>query len=272
MKEEQTERWALWLSYDGTDFCGWQKQGVHASCSPLPSLQETVEKALENILNQPIQVSASGRTDAGVHALAQVAHFDWTPGPTAKPKDLAWALRSQLPDSICVKEARRVSSDFHATLSALHKTYRYWIWNSPRPTALLRRYSWWLRKPLNLEQLQRAADCVVGRWDFASFRTKGTEVRHTVREILKAEWSQSARTPHLLEFRVTGTGFLKQMVRNLVGTQVDLLMKDESPLLMGDILLAKNRQAARVTAPPEGLFLESVKYPQSLLRPGTPKK
>jgi tRNA pseudouridine38-40 synthase len=249
----------LLISYDGTDFCGWQKQKVHECASPLPSIQETLEKALEKILRHPVKLSASGRTDAGVHAAAQVVHFD-----TEKtlPKDLCWALKSQLPSSIAAKQAWLAPREFHSTLSAVKKTYRYWIWNHPRPTALLARYSWWIRAPLELEYLHECSQYLLSLQDFASFRSMGTPVKHTHREIYQAEWAWLR--PNLLQFEVTGNGFMKQMVRNIVGTMVDLSLKDQPSEKMKTILEAKDRQKAGPTAPPQGLFLRRVYYPKEL--------
>jgi tRNA pseudouridine38-40 synthase len=249
----------LILSYDGTDYCGWQKQKEHAFASDKPSVQETVEKALEQILRHPIELSASGRTDAGVHAVAQVAHFD---SERTMPKDLCWALHSKLPTSITAKAAFEAPDDFHSTISAEKKIYRYWIWNNMRSTALLSRYSWGLRKPLNLDFLNEAASHLLGEQDFASFRSMGTPVKTTVREIYSAQWSRPK--PSLLEFKVCGNGFMKQMVRNLVGTMADLDIKSQPAEMMREIINHKDRRKAGPTAPPQGLALLKVYYPQTL--------
>ena len=249
----------LILSYDGTDFCGWQKQKTHAYASELPSIQETTEQALEKIFRHPIELSASGRTDAGVHAMAQVAHFDTD---RKLPKDLSWALRAFLPPTIVLKEAFIVPDEFHSTISAVKKTYRYWIWNSPRPTALLTRFSWWIRQPLDLNHLNESANYLIGKKDFESFRSMGTPVKTSVREIYSARWTQ--RKSDMIQFEVTGSGFMKQMVRNLVGTQVTHAQKGIEPAKMLTILQARDRQTAGQTAPPQGLFLNKVYYPKDL--------
>jgi tRNA pseudouridine38-40 synthase len=249
----------LIVSYDGTDFCGWQKQKDHAQASELPSIQESIEKTLENIFRHKISLSASGRTDAGVHALAQVAHFD-TDRPL--PKDLCWAMRSSLPSSVVIKDAFVAPKEFHSTLSAEKKTYRYWIWNRPRPTALLSRFTWWVRAPLNIDQLNTFAKYLISKQDFESFRSQGTPVKHTVREIYAAKWTQ--RRPGLIQFEVTGSGFLKQMVRNIVGTQVEFALKNQPEERMADVIKAKNRKRAGPAAPAQGLFLYKVYYPKVL--------
>lgn len=250
----------LLLSYDGTDFCGWQRQLDHKYGSPLPSIQSTMEKALTSLFQQPIKVSASGRTDAGVHALAQVCHFDVV--DKKLPQDLCWALRSHLPDSLSPKQAWIAPEDFHSTLSATHKTYRYWIWNSPRNSALLHRYSWWVRKPLDLEKLNQRAELLLGEHDFESFRSEGTPVKHSVRTLYRAHWTR--KPSGLLEFRVTGNGFMKQMVRNIVGTLVDHDLKSQPIENIEKILNSRDRKVAGRAAPPQGLFLYKVYYPDEL--------
>ena len=249
----------LILSYDGTDFCGWQKQKDHAQASELPSLQETIELALEKIFRHKISLSASGRTDAGVHAVAQIAHFD-TDRPM--PQDLSWALRAHLPASIVVKNAFIAPDEFHSTISAEKKTYRYWIWNRPRPTALLARYSWWIRQSLDLNQLNECAKYLISKQDFESFRSAGTAVNHTIREIYSARWTE--RKPGLVQFEVTGSGFLKQMVRNMVGTQIEFALKKQPAFRMVEVLEAKDRKKAGPAAPAQGLFLYKVYYPKAL--------
>lgn len=247
------------LSYAGTDYCGWQKQKDHAFGPELPSLQETIELALQKIFQHPIDLSASGRTDAGVHAMAQVAHFD-TDKPM--PKDLCWAMKSILPESIVVKKAWLAPDEFHSTISAEKKTYRYWIWNSPRATALLARNTWWIRQPLDLDFLNQASKYLQLNQDFASFRSMGTPVKHTIREVYSAKWTQLK--PGLVQFEVTGNGFMKQMVRNIVGTLVDMAIKELPAHKMQEILAAKDRKKAGVTAPPQGLYLYKVYYPKNL--------
>lgn len=249
----------LLVSYEGTDFCGWQRQKDHKHASDLPSIQATIEGALSKVFSEPIVLSASGRTDSGVHAAAQIAHFN-----TEKkiPKDLCWAVRGHLPMSISVKAAWLAPEEFHSTLSATHKTYRYWIWNQNRSSALLHRFSWWIRKPLDLDFLRETASFLEKKHDFKSFQTTGTTVQSTIREIYKTQWI--AKKNGIVEFRITGSGFLKQMVRNIVGTQVQLHLKGQPASDMVKILAACDRQAAGGTAPAQGLFLEKVYYPQEL--------
>ena len=259
----ETQKIKLLISYDGTDFCGWQRQKDHKHGPSAPSIQETLEKALEKLFNHPINVSASGRTDAGVHALAQVCHFEVETSRKI-PRDLCWALKAKLPPSITAKAAYAAPREFHATLSAVNKTYRYWVWNSDRGSALLHRYSWWIRNPLDLDRLNQMSQHLLGKQDFASFRSMGTPVKHTVREIYEALWWQ--RRPGLLEFKVTGNGFMKQMVRNMVGSQVDIAWRGQPVEKIKEMIAFQDRTKSGPAAPPQGLFLERVRYPKSLDR------
>lgn len=247
----------LLVSYDGTDFCGWQKQRPQDQVS----VQQTLEKALSQLLNEQITIFGSGRTDAGVHAIGQVAHFTTTKNIN-REWDFCWAVRALLPPSITVKRAWIAPEEFHATLSATHKTYRYWIYNGPRHSALLWRYSEWARKPLDLDYLNSVSKYLVGKQDFKSFQTAGTEVAHTVREIYEAKWTR--RNGHLIEFKITGDGFLKQMVRNIVGCQQTMARKGLEAEYIQDIIAAQDRNKSGQTAPPQGLFLWKVYYPENI--------
>lgn len=247
------------VSYDGTDFCGWQKQNH----GPLKSVAHTIEDALVHIFKEPIKLFGSGRTDAGVHATGQVTHFETSRPEKAFEKwDLAWALKPHLPKSICIKQVFLAPPEFHATISATHKTYQYYVYNHQRRPAFLSRYTGWVRKPLRLDHLNASTGYIIGKHDFKSFQSVGTPVPHTVREIYKAEWTQLK--PHLFRFTITGSGFLKQMVRNIVGTSLLLDRKDLPPEEMLKILKALDRTQAGAPAEPEGLFLRKVYYPQTL--------
>lgn len=255
----QRTRVRFTVAYDGTDFCGWQKQ-KHGEQK---SVGHTIEEALTKIFNEKISLFASGRTDAGVHALNQVCHFETARRiDPAKKWDLCWALNTQLPPSIVVKKAWLAPEDFHATLSATHKTYRYLIVNQPRPSAHLTRYAEWVRQPLNLQHLQESSQILVGYHDFKSFQSAGTEVKTTDRHIYQAKWEW--RRPGLAQFTITGSGFLKQMVRNIVGTSLMLERKKRKPLEMRDILDSKDRIVAGPPASPQGLYLLRVYYPRDL--------
>ncbi|AHI04855.1 pseudouridylate synthase I [Bdellovibrio bacteriovorus W] len=247
------------VAYDGTGFCGWQKQKQENQIS----VAQVIEAALERVFDEKIVLFASGRTDAGVHALNQVCHFTTSRKlDPAKKWDLCWALNSYLPPSIVVKKAWIAPEEFHATLSATHKTYRYLILNQPRPSAHLSRYMDWARRPIDIEHLQESSKIILGKQDFKSFQSVGTPITDTVREVYRADWKW--RNPRVLQFDITGSGFLKQMVRNIVGTSLFIERKGEKPNKMKEIIEAQDRKIAGPPAPAQGLYLMRVYYPQEL--------
>lgn len=247
------------VAYDGTGYCGWQKQKQADQIS----VAHMIEKALERVFNEKIVLFASGRTDAGVHALNQVCHFSTHRKlDPAKKWDMIWALNSHLPQGITIKKAWIAPEEFHATISATHKTYRYLILNRPRPSAHLARHMDWVRKSLDIDHLQASAQFLVGNHDFKSFQSVGTPITDTVREVFQADWKW--RRPDVLQFTITGDGFLKQMVRNIVGTCLMLERRQENPGRMKEILEAMDRRQAGPPAPANGLYLLRVYYPQDL--------
>lgn len=247
------------VAYDGTDFCGWQRQNHGAK----KSVAHVIQDAIEKILGEKVSLFASGRTDAGVHALNQVCHVDVQKNIEPNSNwDFCWAVNAQLPSSIVLKKAWIAPTEFHSTLSSTHKTYKYWLLNQVRPSPFLDRFAYWVRKPIDINHLNESAKYLIGKQDFKSMQSVGTPVPHTVRTIYSAEWI--TKKGNLLEFKVTGSGFLKQMVRNIVGTQLMLERKGLSPETMKEILAAKDRKIAGPPAPPQGLYLLKVYYPQAL--------
>jgi len=259
------------IAYDGTDYAGWQRQ-AEDSPDPRPTLQATLESALSKLFNRTIKVQASGRTDAGVHAEAQVVHFNMPLGENGQPvktteelKNLVHSLNAMTPKSLAITKAFTAPSDFNALHSAVRKTYRYQIHNSPIPHPHRRLYSAWVKKPLDINKLNGLCEMLIGTHDFKSFQTSGTPIKNTVRTIEQARWSfATSAAPDWLHFHITGTGFLKQMVRNIVGTALYLHNTNGTPADMLAILQACDRQKAKQCAQPEGLFLESVEYPTDL--------
>ncbi len=244
----------LQLSYDGTEFNGWQKQ----TTTPY-TVQGALEKALTKILNEPIKVVGAGRTDAGVHAINQYAHF-WTHKDPTK-YNLTYALNSPLtPASVVVKKAWLAPDDFHA-LKSVKKTYKYLVLNAPLPSALRRNFSHHVRKPLNLDYLNELCLLLVGKHDFLSFQTTGTDSKTTKKTLFSLGWTKSS---DLAIFTVCGDGFLKQMVRNIVGTLLWMERNQLPPQTLNEILACLDRQAARDTAPASGLYLYNVEYPPEL--------
>jgi tRNA pseudouridine38-40 synthase len=256
MHGSETFRLKLTLSYDGTDFCGWQRQS-HAT---KPSIQENLESALTQIFKQPIRCVASGRTDAGVHAMGQVVHFDAPRDPSKI--NLVKALRALLPPTIVVQNAERVPEAFHSLFSAKAKTYRYVISTKPTGPTFLARFCHWYPYRFDFERLQSLAQALEGTHDFKIFQSVGTEVPSTQRTIFRSRWIQ--KRPGLFYYEVTGNGFLKQMVRNLVGTQLFFMQKGKGPEDLRQLMSAKDRTQAAYAAPPQGLFLVKVYYPRAL--------
>lgn len=243
------------LTYDGTDFCGWQVQPDSAS------IQGILSSAIGRVTGEKVLPQGSGRTDAGVHALAQVASFN-TASPIP-PENLLKALNDVLPNSIRVLEVSEVPGEFHARKSARAKTYRYRIYRGTICSPFLARYVWHYPYPLDSNEMIRAAALVVGEHDFTSFgavdpeRLREDGGASNVRRIFDSTWEQQEAE---LLYTVRGSGFLHHMVRNLVGTFLLIGKGTLQPEDMSRILQARNRSAAAATAPANGLYLVSVEY------------
>jgi tRNA pseudouridine38-40 synthase len=252
----QTEisTWKLVLAYDGSDFHGWQVQPDRVT------VQGALRDALARITGEEVLPQGSGRTDAGVHALGQVASFALAaPIPEA---NLARALNHTLPASIRVLSAARVASDFHARHSAQAKTYEYRIFREEICPPWQARYVYAYHAPLNEETMQRAASRVLGEHDFTSFAAGDgdSDARGSVRCLYASQW---IREPQLLVYRVRGNGFLHHMVRNLVGTFLEVGRGNMEESEIGPILESRSRERAGPTAPARGLFLIKVDYHQN---------
>ena len=240
----------LTLAYDGTRFVGWQRQAEGES------IQGVLEDALARFEGAPVTVHGAGRTDAGVHALGQVASVRVT--CTHDVATLTRALNAQLPGDVRVLSVEEAVPDFHARFSAKAKTYRYVIRNAPMATPFERAYVWHLPEPLNVESMQRAAALLIGTHDFAAFQSVGTETPGSVRTIVRSGVLQPE--PSLLAYQVTGEGFLRYMVRALTGTLVEIGRGWREPDSIQSLLANGRRAEAGPTAPPHGLFLVSVDY------------
>jgi len=241
----------LTLAYDGTPFVGWQRQAHGVS------IQGLVEEALARFDGAPVTVHGAGRTDAGVHALGQVASAQIA--ASHPPDVIARALNASLPPEVRVTSVEDAADEFHARFSARAKTYRYVIRNGPMASPFERAYVWHIQDALNRNAMREAAAVLVGTHDFGAFRSVGGEVRTTIRTI-----TESGFTPQddlgLLAYEITGDGFLRHMVRALVGTLVEIGRGQRPALSMAALLAGANRAAAGPTAPPQGLFLVRVVY------------
>jgi tRNA pseudouridine38-40 synthase len=243
----------LIIAYDGTDFAGWQIQPDAAT------VQGTLLLAIGRITGEKVLPQGSGRTDAGVHALAQVATFQTVSAiPT---KNFVIALNDILPASIRVLAAEEVAPDFHPRKSAQAKTYRYRIYREAICSPFLSRYVWHYPYPLDEAVLREAASLVEGEHDFTSFAAvdpeRGREGISNVRRIFSSQWRKEACE---LIYEVRGNGFLHHMVRNLVGTFLLVGKRTLKPVDVTRILEAKDRSAAGATAPASGLYLVNVEY------------
>ena len=252
------QNYKLIIEYDGTDYHGWQVQAEDVT------IQATIQNALSLMTKEFVILHGSGRTDAGVHALGQTASFKTN---TLIPAEAFVAgLNSLLPNDIVIRSCEPVDETFHARFSARRKTYRYYIYNRPIPTAIGRRFAWHIRKPLDLAAMREAAACILGVHDFKSFEGTGSPRAHTVRTVLKADFYKKPdgyeKNDGVIVFEITADGFLRYMVRNLVGTFVDVGLSKTSVDEFKRILESRNRDAAGATAPPHGLFLVDVCYDQ----------
>ncbi len=242
---------ALLIAYDGRPFQGWQVQ-PHG-----PSVQAKLEDALRTAVRLATRVYGSGRTDAGVHAEGQVAHA-WLPGGLDLHK-LRGNLNGLAGPHIAVKALTWVGADFHARHSAIGKTYRYRIFNRPYPPVLGRR-CWWVRQPLDLPAMRRAAEALVGTHDFSAFRAKDCEARHPVRTLRTLEIEAEDQPDATLAIEFHATAFLQHMARILTGTLVAVGLGKLTPRQVAEILAGRERERAASTAPPEGLHLMRVHY------------
>ncbi|RJR43026.1 MAG: tRNA pseudouridine(38-40) synthase TruA [Deltaproteobacteria bacterium] len=240
----------LLLEYEGAAYHGWQRQ------KNALSIQEVLETALAKLTGEALRVHGSGRTDAGVHARGQVANFHTT---SHIPLKAFYAgLNSLLPRDLAVLEAVEAPGDFHARKSARAKTYEYRILNRKESSPLNRRYAWLVRQTLNLEDMAQAAAMLLGEHDFSAFRASGGAPGHAVREVFNAAWQPEAEGH--LRFSITATGFLRGMVRSLVGTMVEIGLGKRPPEDLAGLLKSGDRAGAGPTAPAQGLFLVEVLY------------
>jgi len=241
----------LTLSYDGSRYHGWQRQKNGLS------IQEVLEDKISLMTRKSVRITGSGRTDAGVHAVGQVCHFSTSARLPAEV--FKNGLNSLLPEDILVRRAEEAPENFHARYDAESKVYEYRILNREDPDVFLRAYTWHIARPLDLGAMENCLALLPGRRDFSSFRSAGSSNRNPVRRILRAELLASPNG--LVKLVFEADGFLRHMVRNIVGTLVGAGFGKTTEAGFLGILNAMDRQRAGVKAPPEGLFLMSVRYP-----------
>ncbi len=245
-----SRRVAALLEYDGTDFAGWQSQDHSAS------VQDAVEEALGFVAGHPLTVICAGRTDAGVHAAGQVIHFDTTAIRTPR----AWVLgaNTRLPPSIALQWAGEVGAGFHARHAAVRRVYRYYIMNRSARSALHRSRSAWIHRPLDAARMHEAAQVLIGEHDFSAFRAIECQSKTPVRRIQRIEVE---RTQDVVRLQIEANAYLHHMVRNIVGTLIEIQDAADPIAAMQRILSGGERRHAGMTAPAAGLYLWRVDYP-----------
>ncbi len=256
----------LSIEYLGSDYCGWQIQNqkpIRGKISKSASIQENLENILSRILQEKIKVIGSGRTDAGVHAVSQVANFKTRSHMSLS--GMQKALNGLLPKDIAVGSICEVASDFHSRFAAKSKIYSYVILNSPVRSVFLKDISLFLPYRLNVGLMQKESRCLLGRHDFKSFCASGSSVKDTIRTIKRISISKRAYplfniSGPLIIVEIEADGFLYNMVRNIVGTLIEVGMEKLPAGSLRKILTAKDRKLAGPTAPAKGLFLTRVAY------------
>ncbi|MEE4638435.1 MAG: tRNA pseudouridine(38-40) synthase TruA [Wenzhouxiangella sp.] len=243
-------RLAAGVEYDGSGFFGWQRQRQS------PTVQACLEDALAGVADHPLQVHCAGRTDTGVHARCQVVHFD----SEADRTERAWVLgaNTHLPAGISVLWVRPVPDDFHARFSARRRRYQYHILNRWVRPAIDRRRTAWVRRPLDAAAMQEAAVQLLGEHDFSSFRAAGCQARSPIRTV---HATRVIRQGAALYFDIEANAFVYHMVRNIVGSLLAVGRGQQSPGWIGELLRARDRSVAGVTAPAQGLYFIGPSYP-----------
>lgn len=265
MPSEHPTRWALTLSYDGSSFYGWQKQKISDG---LPTIQTALETALSQIAGENIGVITAGRTDTGVHASAQVVHFDTT--AQRNPQSWIRGVNSLLPSGIAVWHAQQVATEFHARFDAISRHYRYVLQSSPVRSPLLIGKVGWTHTPLNLDTMRQACQLLIGEHDFSSFRASQCQAKSPIKTLYKVQLSG---TPELMALDLHGNAFLHHMVRNIMGALVYVGNGRLSVDAFAQLIEDKCRLKAPPTFMPDGLYLTGVDYPEhfGIIRPPLPQ-
>lgn len=252
------QRWKLTIEYRGSDYAGWQRQE-----EGVPSVQQAIEEALFGFCQQDIRLHVAGRTDAGVHALGQVAHFDIDYGDRDLTGfDLCRALNAHLREQpVSVLEAEVVSADFHARFGAKDKLYTYKVLNRQAPPTVDAGLVWHIRRPLNVDAMQEAAGYLLGHHDFTTFRAAECQSKSPMKTLDRLDIEKTAlRDGSELHFHAEARSFLHHQVRNMVGTLVMVGEEKWQPADIKTALEARDRSKGGRTAPPDGLYLVAVRY------------
>jgi len=246
-------RYFIEFSYNGTAYHGWQNQ------PNAMSVQEVLEKSFATLLREPIEVLGAGRTDAGVHALQMYAHFDTL--LDFDSEELVFRLNSFLPEDIAVKDVREVSPAAHARFDAVERTYEYWVVQEKNP--FLVKSAHCVLRPLDFEAMNRAATLMMEYSDFECFSKSNTDVKTYICDVREAYWRQEAEK---LVFTISADRFLRNMVRAIVGTLLDVGLDKTKPEDIRTIIDSKDRGRAGASVPAKGLYLTKVKYPETIFK------
>lgn len=255
------KRIALGLQYDGTAYRGFQAQ------AGLPTIQAELEAALSSVANEPITVYCAGRTDAGVHAMGQVVHFD----TNAERPDFGWVqgCNGKLPNDIAVQWAQEVSEDFHARYKARSRRYRYVIANTSARPALTERFATWIYHPLDHLKMHEAAQALLGTHDFSAFRAAECQAKNPIKTM---EFANISRQEEYVILDIKADAFLHHMVRNIIGTLLPIGLGSAPVSFMKEALESRCRTRAGMTAKPCGLSLIEINYPDEFHLPSHPTK
>ncbi len=250
-EQPQLRRFALGVEYDGSRYCGWQMQS-HGT----RTVQNEIEKALAIVADHPLHVVCAGRTDTGVHATGQVVHFD----SPAQRKSKAWVMgvNTHLPDDVCVHWARQVDADFSARFSAIMRSYRYVLQQRLARPALYSHRVTWVHNDLNIAGMHAAAQALLGENDFSSFRSSACQSEHAVRFVKSINVTAESAFVYI---DIEANAFLHHMVRNIVGSLLQVGSGDKPVTWMAELLALQDRTRAGPTAPAQGLYLVAVQYP-----------
>lgn len=253
-------RVALCVEYDGSRYHGWQTQQPGVA-----TVQERLEQALSRVADSPVRVVCAGRTDTGVHATGQVVHFD----TDAVREEKAWVMggNANLPDDIAVRWARAVPEDFHARFAAFSRRYRYVIYNHPVPPALFRRQVTWNYRSLDITRMRAALPALRGEHDFTSYRSVHCQAKSPVKTLHHLELFEYGK---LLVLEAEANAFLMHMVRNIAGVLMAIGTGQREPEWAAQVLAARDRRQGGVTAPPFGLYLVHIGYPDAFDLPREP--
>lgn len=249
-------RYALALTYDGSNYHGWQNQPSSSS------IQQALEHALSKVADHKVTAICAGRTDSGVHALSQIVHFD-----TTAVRDIrGWLLgvNTNLPRDVRVQWIQETSEDFHARFSAVSRRYRYIIYNNFIASALLHNQTTWYPQLLDEKIMLQAAQCLIGEHDFTSYRAMACQAHSPVRTIYELNISRQNK---FIFIDIKGNGFLHHMIRNIAGVLMSIGSGKRDPIWAQEVLEARDRRAGDVTAPPSGLYFMEVEYPEKFNLP-----